>query len=192
MLKKQEIFSNPENNKNELWEKMRGRIDLVKDRLGLGIDENIKEAVIGLSLFEINTVGSCEGHLDHGTRAPYIDIQAKDIPEKEKEIEQFENDKTKRKKIIEEITQMDLAERKKIIPLLDEFYTSRISPFHSRLIPRSNVWGETRIESLGAELQEIENEETKKMRLKEYQDEMKAFSNFLKEKYFAQGSLHPQ
>ncbi len=44
------------------------------DRLGLGIDDGIKETVAALRMHGFDTTGSCEGHLDHGLAYPWIDI----------------------------------------------------------------------------------------------------------------------
>jgi len=46
--------------------------------------------------------------------------------------------------------------------------------------------GWSRIQSLGADFQEIEkDEEIKQQRLQQFQEEMRAFTEFLKKKYFA-------
>jgi hypothetical protein len=75
-----------------------------------------------------------------------------------------------------------LAEQKKIISHLDSFYGSREVPSDRRLILESAGLG--RLESQGARFQEIEDEQTRRERLKEYQEEIDAFVAFLREKYF--------
>ncbi len=172
--------------KLERWTEVKNKVEAITDKLGMKIDEKIKETIIGLSLLDIHTVASCEGHLDWGTYAPYIDIQAKEARIKEAEIEEAraKNNEEEKKSLIKEITRMNLEEQKKLMNILDEFYNNERSvPFYKRLIIRPEGWGECRLESQGVELQEIENEEIKRLRLVEYQNEMKAFTEFLKGKY---------
>jgi glutathione synthase/RimK-type ligase-like ATP-grasp enzyme len=74
-----------QSNKNALWEAKESEINSLVDALGAHIDPGIKEAVIALNLLGINTIASCEGHMDeengHGTDFPWIDVAASDEPE---------------------------------------------------------------------------------------------------------------
>lgn len=57
----------PESVKSEkeiLWEQKKAEVDEIKDRLNLGIDEHIKEAVAAFRVHKFQTNQSCEGHLD--------------------------------------------------------------------------------------------------------------------------------
>jgi hypothetical protein len=63
------------------WDSVRSEIENTADALGYEVDEGIKEPVIALNAFGINTHQSCEGHLDHGISAPWISIEAPDEPE---------------------------------------------------------------------------------------------------------------
>jgi len=69
------------NNAHDKWDKVAGEIDNAADKEGYRIDEGIKEAVIALNAFEINTGQSCEGHIDNGRSAPWIRIEAPNEPE---------------------------------------------------------------------------------------------------------------
>lgn len=40
-----------------------------------GIEEGIKETVVGLNVFGIETVNSCEGHYNHGRIAPWVSME---------------------------------------------------------------------------------------------------------------------
>lgn len=159
--------------------------DNVRDRLGMPIDEGIKDTVIFLNAFEINTVASCEGHLDRGTGAPYIDIESKEVSELEKQLEQVKRNKREREKIIREIERKNLEERQKIMDLLDEFYKNRIVPYDRRLVIQSMERYVSRLQSQGANLQGIRTEDIKKEKLLEYQKEMEDFTKFLRDKYFS-------
>lgn len=62
------------------WDKVKDEIENTADAEGHGIDEGIKDAVIALNAFKINTGQSCEGHLDNGMSAPWIRIEAPNEP----------------------------------------------------------------------------------------------------------------
>lgn len=66
------------------------KVEETGDRLGLNIDEKIKETVAFLNANEIRTSGSCQGHHDWGVSAPWVEIEADNKPEEtyatEKEI----------------------------------------------------------------------------------------------------------
>lgn len=159
--------------------------DNVRDRLGMPIDEGIKDTVIFLNAFGINTVASCEGHLDRGTGASYIDIESKEVSELEKQLEQVKRNKREREKIIREIERKNLEERQKIMDLLDEFYKNRIVPYDRRLVIQSMERYVSRLQSQGANLQGIRTEDIKKEKLLEYHKEMEDFTKFLRDKYFS-------
>lgn len=177
----QERFLDSNNKKHEEWLEGQRKIELLVDKLGRGIDEGIKETLAGLSLFGINTTASCEGHKDHGTFAPYIDIEAKEAL-KVKQLRENKSDK-EIEQLNQQIEKINLKERLKLIKLLDEFYSKRQVSFHKRLTIQSKARGWSRLESIGAELQLIADPETQSKHLSEYQEEMRAFTEFLKRKY---------
>ncbi|HLG63845.1 MAG TPA: hypothetical protein VKY19_18025 [Ktedonosporobacter sp.] len=56
------------------WEEACQAVEQFTDKLGLGIDPGIFETVVALNLLRIQTVQSCEGHLDHGYAYPWITV----------------------------------------------------------------------------------------------------------------------
>jgi hypothetical protein len=188
-MNEQEGFSSPEKGeKQRRWDEVAERVGRTVDRLEKHIDEGIKEGVIALNALDVNTHSSCEGHLDRGVAAPWIDIQAKFSKEEEEQFRELfktkEENKEKFKESRDDIERRNLEEQRKIIPHLADFYKDRDVPFERRLMLGSATLG--RLESQGARFQKIENDETKQVRLKEYQEEMNAFIAFLKERYFAE------
>ena len=73
-----------------LFNKLRKKVNKITDALGMPVDEEIKEAVIMFNTVGLYTSASCEGHLDHGLPAPWIDVEVPNEPKvryvKEKEI----------------------------------------------------------------------------------------------------------
>jgi hypothetical protein len=198
--------------KIQRWEELTALLKETTDRLGAEIDSGIFETVVAFNAFGFKTTQSCEGHIDHGVAAPWVDIEA---AEQDEAISQLVNKKFKQGDQIwrktqeknshlvsqEEIDTMNqlwseahelrrkldrpvIEERKKIIELLSEFYMGRQVPYDVQitLYPMGNG---ARILNMGAEIQDIETEEIKYQKLKTYQEEMLAFTGFLKKKYFS-------
>ncbi|MDD5566758.1 MAG: hypothetical protein PHH01_01040 [Patescibacteria group bacterium] len=67
--------------KEALWKKTATVVDQVIDAEKEPIDRGIKETVIALNVHNINTSGSCEGHINHGTGTPWVQIEAPGEPE---------------------------------------------------------------------------------------------------------------
>ena len=66
--------------KEAQWKSIKEKIDLETDAFGYKIEKEIKDTVIGLNALGINTSQSCEGHVDRGRIAPWVDIQAPNEP----------------------------------------------------------------------------------------------------------------
>ena len=79
--REEEVEEESQKSQKEIeWENKRKEIEGWGDRLGKGIDEKVKDTVVAFNLLEIPTSSSCEGHLDHGTLAPWIEIETPDRP----------------------------------------------------------------------------------------------------------------
>ena len=61
--------------KEHRCEHITAEVAKITDKLGKPIDAGIIATVVALNALSINTAQSCEEHLDHGTDAPYIDIE---------------------------------------------------------------------------------------------------------------------
>jgi len=167
------------------WDEMELGVSGITDGLGKEIDAGIKDAVIALKLLELNTTQSCEGHEDRGTGGPYVDVEsskAKSFEEKYDKLTDYESEEADA--LRKEITRHNLEERKKLFPLLQEFYSTRTTPEDIRLSIKSYGLGISRIENQGVSLQEIAQTGEYKENLEKYQKEMKAFTFFLKNKFF--------
>ena len=183
--------------KPTVWEQKLIELDQVQDGIGEGIDLHIKETVAVLQLLGLHTRASCEGHLDHGVAAPWIDIQSPDL-----RLEEFFRnygalcEKADTLEAVGEVAdavydeiyairqaidRIEALEYRKLIPYLEEFYQGRNVSYERRLIidPRG------RLTCQGGILQPAEEIETQALRLKEYQDGVVAFTQFLKNKFFS-------
>jgi hypothetical protein len=169
----------------------RAEVETIGDALGKPIDEGIKEGIAVFRALGINTTGSCEGHENWGTGAPYIDIESKETEVLFKKIESLpkpedpDAENPERDTIRREILKKNLEERKKLIPLLDEFYRDRPTLYETRLhiSGLGNGWG--RLENQGVDFQDTETDMAKKKEaLSRFQYEMQEFLAFAKKKFF--------
>jgi len=179
------------------WQEIVEQYTHVTDRLERGIDPGIFEMVVALNVLGIHTAASCEGHLDHGIAAPWIDIENPEAdPFTKIAYRRFdtaeEGSSEARQESIKETEHARLAakrlhlrERQKLVPYLDRFYNQRSTSYEQRLILNQSEWGGTlRLESQGADCQDVLVEEERRQNLAAYQQEMQQFMLFLKDEYF--------
>jgi hypothetical protein len=189
-MQQPEINPSPEGlEKQRRWDKLAAEIEAIVDGLGKPVDPGVKETLIALKASEINSTQSCEGHLYRGIAAPWVDIADQEAVEMSKNVD-WSKELTDEREIEERKTIRSVIERKnlelcrKAIEQLTDFYQARSIPFDRRLTLQGRALGSARLESQGATIQKIADEETRKRKLAEYQEEMKAFTEFLKGKYF--------
>ena len=159
------------------------RVEGVADGLGHRIDPGILHAVAMLNELGVNTHASCEGHVGWATGGPYIDIVSPQYLPMKHEFRALGDDPSlsdKRACLREKMKVANAVEGKKVLPILDEFYKDRQSSYGSRI----GLWfygaGITRIESVGVAFLGAETDSaTKEALLRAFQDEMRAFSDFL-------------
>ena len=170
--------------KKRAWADMVRRVEKVVDGQGERVEEGIKEAVVVLNLLGVNTTQSCEGHEDYG-EGPYIDVEIKEARGLERRLENLTSGSEEEKQLLREITIKNLKEREKLIPYLEAFNGGRNIPYLVRLGINRLGLGRSRIESQGADFQKIEEDADKRRaQLHLFQEEMRAFIEFLKDVYF--------
>lgn len=184
-----ESYETRENPKEAAWRKVEAEVEKIVDKLGKPVDPGIKESVLALRVSGLSTDGSCEGHLNKPLKAPWIDIGY--VPREVSD--RVERGWRAGGKFSEEDIRMIvktrnklLAERKQLIQLLNQFYSGRNVPSDRRLV--IEVFGNTTrlLPSQGAKLQETLPPEVRQEMLREFQDEMNAFTQFLKERFFSE------
>lgn len=174
--------------KEQRWQRKVEEVKSITDKLGPAIDSGVTETVAALNLLGVNTVGSCEGHMQNSTGAPYIDVGGKkstSLLERFIEMYYKEGITQKTNNLKTQIEQINLPEQTKIMDLLESFYEGREVSYGKRLTIRELGFGASRIESEGAILQKIVTPELKQQRLAEYQAEMRTFTIFLKDRYLS-------
>ena len=173
--------------KQELWLHCEQEVQQLRDRLGKEIDSGIRETVVALRVLGFSTSGSCEGHLDYGIKAPWVDVGEvpADLADKLRLAQKSnqpldEATEYQRKNVFKDL----MAERVRLMKLVGEFYEDRNPQFASRLMLALGP-DTVRIISQGALIQDLLplNEQTQN--LETYRQEMSVFSNFLKQRFFS-------
>jgi hypothetical protein len=184
------------------WQQVEAQVNEYRDGLGKRVDAGIKPAVIALNALGFETSGSCEGHLERGDAAPWVDVTVDGTDQKFRDTFQaFELADQAQEKNLPELTQNALYKRAhslsreasepiireaaKMLPFLEEFYTHREVAYAQR-ITLHIAGSRFRLQSQGVEIQSVLPKEEKQTRLEAYRQEMSDFSQFLKDRYFKQ------
>jgi len=133
-------FESPENinlAKQERWNTIVLKVEGFRDQLGKEIDPGIKGTIVALQALGFETHASCEGHLDHGMKAPWVDIGtvprdvAPYLRTVRKKIEGLDPDMEKR---VQEARKQIFEQRAQMLDFLSEFYDNRRTPVSQRLV----------------------------------------------------------
>jgi hypothetical protein len=188
--------------KKQHWQEIADTLTRTRDKLGKEIDAGIFETVLVLNALDIPTFASCEGHLDWGTCAPWVDIVSKHpmthisiaklTTEAKQECDKGGKTAAEIKALFDginaqqrEIKAYHIQVRQKLMNYLAAFYQDRHVPYDCRLIVRPIGYdGKSRLESQGADCQEVMPLDIRVEKLAAYQAEMQAFTAFLKDIYF--------
>lgn len=164
--------------KYKKWQDTVESVSRITDKLGVPVDEDIKEMVAILCLFGFMTTASCGGHIDYINEGPYVMLKPKRVSELEKWLNS--NTDYANKKLKDEIIKCNIYEQNKLFGLLKSFYLSHRPVVGRALTLRSIGYSDFRLNCQGSELAYIENACEKKTRLLSNRTEMKKFTEWLK------------
>ncbi|HWS83276.1 MAG TPA: helix-turn-helix domain-containing protein [Ktedonobacteraceae bacterium] len=182
--------------KNQVWQDLEYQMRRTVDGLGKRIDAGIMDAVVALNANDIYTVASCEGHLDWGAPYPWIDVESSDprVDALEQQIAEllYEGKKGSEevKQLYLEVKHMHYQEELKIVAALDAFYQHHPLDYDRHLVFLHETRGGCRVQSQGADTQEVRTLDERAAKLKEYQAEMQAFADFLKRQFFGEKTAY--
>jgi hypothetical protein len=205
---------NRKNERWQLWREKLKELDTITDNEGVPIDDDIKETVAVLNLIGIPTAQSCAGHIMGRLRYPMILGWAKDRPVErftnDKDIRckiaskyhisvddiEFNSQATEEYYTI--VTKLRLKEtkeykkwikqnkllRKTLRLLLKEFYSNRNPLPYSKLYLAPSLGYLLVSRSHRSKTRNISYSSKDIPKIKAAQEEMKAFTEFLKNKFF--------
>lgn len=188
-----------------MWEHVLERVGKLRDGMGKGVDDGIRETVVALNVLGIHTIQSCEGHIDHGIAAPWVDVGAtehrtKKLEQRVEHMRQEADEQQKKEglttdvdrryeayhRLREKLAGIHMRVAMKAARYLIEFYQGRSTDWERRIVIDGFEDG-GRIISQGGMLQEAFPVSERRRRRAEYQEEMGAFTAFLKQKFFESG-----
>jgi hypothetical protein len=197
--------------KEEKWVQMEQKVERIGDKLGFGIDKEIKFPVISLKVNGFGTTGSCEGHLDRAYPWPWVQVEsnfAEELlsnPEYLSLKERFKIARKNKETLTEdentrlsELFQKQIAENEKtylaLFSLLEEYYSDINEEKAVRLGIQKGPWNQSQLQPENMPRGKVEdvqriwgenlNEEEKIKKLQQYRKEMNQFAEFLKQKFF--------
>lgn len=194
----------------ERWERGIEQWRHVTDGLGQTIDPGILETVVALNLLSVRTIASCEGHLDVGEAYPWINLGTPESELDEQKRQYDELDRVfmslcelgpmglpekisedalrvfhKRNVLTQKLRSTHQAMIARLLPHLTRFYADRSSSFDAHLtFSPIEPFGMMSLHPVGGFFQEMRPEEERRYKLLEYQEEMRAFTLFLKKQLF--------
>jgi len=147
--------------RQERWDRGMEQAGRLMQQHGRHIDSAAQKTMTALNLFMIHSIGACGGHWGYGHPYPWIIIG------------------------LTERGQGSLINTLPILSLLDDFYANHPCSSDCRLILISrNNSDAFDLRSQGAAFQWARSEEDRLQKLAEYQQEMAAFTTFLKQRFF--------
>lgn len=170
----------------------------VTDGLGKNIDKGIINTVYEINRLGFMTNGSCEGHLNHGTLGPWVDIAEKGMEawydEKiqsffDKQIKGKISEEEANKNMIKQLATKEyrihdsnlLKEKKKIQRIIDDYYSNKNSKVKASIkLNLVDIVGIFRIESSGNRMAKKNRTENDVLFRREARKEMRDFTKYLK------------
>lgn len=117
------------NDLEQKWNEISEKIDSMTDRLGMPVDEGIKEAVIALNCLGFMTTGSCFGHEGRETGGPWVDISSPELERKTEELHRLMGYKVP-VKFTDEMQQIS-DEAKPFVEALEESLKEHVDKFNA-------------------------------------------------------------
>ena len=178
--------------KSQVLDDLREHFKRVVDGIGTPIDQGILDTVVAFNAIGLYTTASCEGHIDEGLAHPWIDISCEDAEKLAGKIAwklyEGKREEEETKRMMQQHRLCLLREEQKLVEFLDAFYQQHRFNYERHLSICRFSNGAPRIQSYGADHQEFRDTHERAQKLKEYQQEMLRFAEFLRDRFFAGGN----
>jgi len=165
----------------QIWLGATKEVSKMTDTLGKPVDSLIRPTVIALRVLGFRTTGSCQGHLSHGLKAPWVDIGTppfallRAIKVAKKGSAEGEKLNSELKWLVDE----NLHMQERLVGHLDGFYRVRSTPVARRLILVPEPYGAVRLTNQGAEIQAMRSFRVARRELLLYREEIVEFAECL-------------
>lgn len=182
------------------WLEIAHKLADATDPTGTPIDPGIMEMVIALNVLGVETNASCEGHLDRGYAAPWVDFhavgteairrQAREATRRLQEAEEQQAAPEVLRALNAEMFKLAQEENiayyrgsRLVHQALMAFYEDHHVPYDQQLFLHNDSFGYSRLQPHGIDYQPQYSPEIQARNLKLYQTEMLSFAHFLKHNY---------
>jgi excisionase family DNA binding protein len=176
--------------KNQALQDLKKCYSRVTDRLEMPIDLGILDVVVAMNAMNLYTTASCEGHLDHGAAYPWVDVSRKEAEVLAQKIAEAmyegKREEPETQQMMKQHRHFLLQAECDLVEQLNAFYQHYPFVYDRHLSISRFSNGMPRLESYGGEMQEFRPENERATKLKEYQQEMHAFGDFLKRRFFGE------
>jgi len=190
--------------REKTWSRIALEVEHITDKLGQGVDEQVKETLVALKANEFGTTASCEGHLDRGLPYPWVDVESILAENDANLVSRYSDLKNKyrleRKGKLEmnpqekeeygNMTKRQIEENQKTYEkfslLIDEFYeTSKNTDESSKLIINKGPWNQSRLQTaegrgIGKENREKHENYLSKLSAEEKAGKLEAYQHEMK------------
>lgn len=172
--------------KQAAWRNTKRKVRRLNDKLGMPVDKNIVETVAILHLLGFNTTASCGGHVRRNTGGPYVMIEQPQAHKIATEARELKEKKDNRFRVLyKKANRLRAMDLQRLSDYLEDFYLDREMNYRSHIIVQSMPMTLNILKCYGAEIALAVDYKTKKEILIKNQDEMMAFTQYLKTRYFA-------
>ena len=174
--------------KHQQWLEAKRETSLIVDKLGLPVDKDIADTVTVLRLLGFKTTGSCSGHVLRNTSGPYVVFESPRAIRYAALANRVENPSLDQayKRFRKKAIYYSALEQQKLIIYLDAFYRDRPLDYPHHLLIQSMPLTYNSLKCQGAEAAVAAPRKERKEILAKNQAEMKAFTEYLKQQYFAE------
>ncbi len=159
--------------REELLRQIEAEVERTADRLGYPIDPGIKGLVVMLKAFGLSTTASCEGHLDHGSPYPWVDVG----------VDSYEYGASQNPTYRDFASNEVQVEAVSMQRLLNDFNLSGSGEPGCDLVIDQWTVSKARLQPARAKEIEAMPEQAKNEQMLKYRKEVGAFAHFLRERF---------
>ncbi len=165
------------------WNMTKTDVLRMVDKLGRPLDDEIVDTVVALQMLGIHTTASCSGHIDRVTGGPYVVFSAPEAnPLEEAYLKIARPADPEYKSLRNRAVHLNLKERQRLFPPLEEFYVNRPVKYMNRLIITRVGPEGSKLKCQGAEMSHLLDDQGRQSLLAEHQAEMRAFTDYLRQR----------
>jgi hypothetical protein len=169
------------------WRQTARKVAALVSGVEIPLDAGIKDTVIALNALGYKTIGSCEGHLDHGTGGPWVHLAIDEADSLDTKLRSKRSNVSRLERfwISNRVRYVSNSQLRGLRHLVDAFYKGRRVRPDVKIRVYNPAGGFVILESRGVNnllWKDLLEPRYSTKNLRAYQAEMKALTKFLKSK----------